>query len=159
MTTQTKPKSKKTRKPSVPFSNQRKTYFAMLKSYATRMELKADTATRHEVTIEALGISKSSKDFDDTDWDIILGFLRHRNGGAAGEWTAVHRVAIEIDGKRRRKLYRIRKEIPEKYLTEISLDKFKTTDYDSLTLPELDQLRITAIERARTAKRNGRQLK
>lgn len=133
-------------------------YFKTLQVYCAALDLKNNTENRHEVTREALGYNKSSKEWTETEWDIVLGFMRHRINGGSGEWTPAHRVAVEIDGERTRKLWRIRKEIPEAYLREIAWDKFKVRDYSTMTLPDLEKLRITAIERRRTADSQNRKL-
>lgn len=162
MTTKTQPKSTRQAKQKATkrarLNPHQKVYFKTLSIYFKKLGLKANDANRHEITLEALSYNKSSKQWTETEWDIVLGFIRHRINGGSGAWTPNHRVAIEIDGARRRLLWRIRKEIPEKYLKAISQDKFKTNDYSTLTLPQLEQLRITAIERARQAKRQKRNL-
>jgi|GEM_PF-5372769 len=154
----TKQASRKATTRRAPLDPHQRVYFKTLQVYCAKLGIKNDTVNRHEVTREALGYNKSSKEWSETEWDIVLGFMRHRINGASGEWTQTHRVAVEIDGERNRKLWRIRKEIPEAYLREIAWDKFQVRDYSSMTIPELDQLRITAIERRRQADRQNRKL-
>lgn len=133
-------------------------YFGLLRDYCLTLDLPNTTETRHDVTLQALGQHKSSKQFTFQDWDLVMGFLRWRISGVAGEWDTSKRVILETDGERRRLLWRIRHEIPAPYLAEIARDKIGHTNYDNMTLPELEQLRITAIERRRTADRQGRNL-
>lgn len=141
-----------------PLDPHQRVYFKTLQSYCLKLGLKNNTETRHAVTLEALGYNKSSKEFTEVEWDLVLNFMRHRISGNSGPWTPAHRVAVETDGERKRKLWRIRKEIPESYLREIAWDKFKVRDYSTMSYHDLEQLRITAIERRRAADRAGRNL-
>lgn len=133
-------------------------YFGLLKTYCAALELPNTPAIRHDATRQALGYDKSSTLWTTEERDLVMGFLRWRISGVSGEWGPAQRTLIEIEGKRSRLLWRIRKEIPEAYLAEIAKDKFKSLDYRSMSLPDLEQLRITAIERARAAKRQNRNL-
>ena len=141
-----------------PLDPHRRAYFQTLRVYCLKLDLPQNAETRHAATREALGYDTSSKDFTETEWDLVLEFLRHRINGNAGEWTPAHRVAVEVEGERRRKLWRIRREIPDAYLAQVAWDKFGRRDYQSMTLPQLEQLRITAIARKRAADRRGETL-
>jgi hypothetical protein len=146
------------RKPATGRDPHTAVYFRLLKNYCQQLDLPNTTPTRHDVTQQALGRTKSSKQFTQQDWDLVLGFLRWRIAGVAGEWDAAKRIILSTAGERRRLLWRMRHEIPAPYLAEIAQDKIGHTRYDDMTLPELRQLRLTAIERKRTADRQGRNL-
>jgi hypothetical protein len=157
MKTKTAPTRKATKRKAL--DPHQRVYFKTLQTYCLKFELKNNTENRYAVTQEALGYQKSSKEWTESEWDIVLSFMRHRINGNAGEWTPAHRVAVEIDGERKRKLWRIRKEIPDAYLREIAWDKYKVRDYSAMSIPDLEKLRLTAIERRRSADRQGRSLK
>ena len=142
-TSQNASKKKASRKPSTktkrpPISRHSAVYFKTFGIYCAKLDLEKNDETRYAITREALGYEKSSKLFTETEWDIVLRFMRHRINGNAGAWTAADRVAVEIDGERARKLFRIRREIPEAYLREIAWDKFKVRDYETLSIPQLE---------------------
>jgi hypothetical protein len=59
----------------------------------------------------------------------------------------------DSQGERKRLLFRIQQLGSESYIAEITRDKFDTARLADLTVPQLDQLRITLIERKRSRDR------
>lgn len=102
---------------------------------------------RHNIHREALGQDKSSKDFNNRDLDSILDHFGERlvldsgpaNNNRAEEMPRIRRIhAIKALG------------LPDGYLESISRDQFKTSDWQALSLRQLDALRYTATRRSRS---------
>ena len=99
----------------------------------------------------ALGHPRSLTAFEDHDFDMVFAAIVFALNGWPFDAVAWAQKATE--GSRRRKVYRCLLEAPAVYLAKLSEGKFGTREWHELGLPELEQLRITVIERARQHRR------
>jgi len=105
-------------------------------------------ADRHELHIRALGKDRSMKDLTNAEFDKVLGVFRSitRPADLDGQLR-------QIEQPRTRLLYTIDKQFGVNYATRVARDKFGVTDITRLTDEQLDQLRITLINRKRAMNR------
>lgn len=107
-------------------------------------------AERKAIHLEALKIEKSSKDLTNADLDKVLDAFESRLvllRGPGGQSRAASQPKKRI-------IWAINNlGLDAPYIASIALDQFKTADWQTLTLAQLQALRITLTKRARAKKR------
>lgn len=114
-----------------------------------RAEPKAD---RHALHQRALGTPASHVDFSNDDFDLVLAEFR-----AVSRPADLDAQVRQIRMPKERLMYSIVQLAVPAYAAKVAHDKFGITDLDRLDVAQLQQLRITLIERSRAAKRKQSQ--
>jgi hypothetical protein len=104
-------------------------------------------AQRHELHCAALGANKSSTDFNNRDLDAVLDHFQSilvltegpQSGPARAEAQPCKRLIYAIHSLG----------LPEPYIEAICRDEFQTSDWRTLSEPQLTRLRFTLTSRAR----------
>lgn len=108
----------------------------------------SDTDKRHEITLEVLGYHKSSKFFTNQEFDRVkrhLQFLAKPN-----DLDAAIAADNPQDEERKRLLWKIQSlNFNSKYISEILFDRWGIRELERLNLDQLNELKLTLIQRAR----------
>lgn len=97
---------------------------------------------RHDLHRQALGEDKSSKEFTNDDLDDVIAEFK-----AYSEPANLQEQLRLQNGRRLRRIYRIKKLAPEAYWLAIAKDKFGHGRLHDLDLDQLTQLRNTLCAR------------
>lgn len=112
---------------------------------------RSDEEMRHSIHVSALDYDKSHLDFDNREFDRIINALKLCIN--PDDLTAVMFFGDELQGEKKRLLWRIRHTAPEPYIKAISSDVFGTIYFEDLDVSQLEKLRNTLANRARAWKR------
>ncbi len=97
---------------------------------------------RHELHVAALGFDKSSSDFNNDDLDdVIAEFKSYSEPANLNEQLRLQ------NGRKIRRIHRIKNLAPVAYWQSIAKDKFGHSRLDDLDLDQLTQLRNTLCAR------------
>jgi hypothetical protein len=108
---------------------------------------------RHALYRRALGYDKDQNQFGHKEWDLVFKELRLNVQGLVSE-GAERLGGVADAGERARKIHAIRQLQVEAYIIAVAEDKFGVHAYwENLELGQLEQLRITLIERKRAQER------
>ena len=145
--------------PKVRISNARIAYYSLWNEIFQKFEIrgKERDKLRHEIEFEALGVEKSSKNFNKRDFDVCFSVARQLLKNGEISISASDADADAEEGERRRYIFAIRNVCEcNDYIAEISNDKFGVLDWTKLNSGQLWQLLITLKNRMR-AKSQKRQ--
>ena len=134
-------------------SNTRIAYYSLWNEIFQKFEIrgKERDKLRHEIEFEALGIKKSSKNFNKRDFDICFSVARKllKNGDVC---ISGNDAALDAEqGECRRYVFAIEKICEsDDYISEIANDKFGVANWRTLSSYQLWQLLITVKNRMST---------
>ena len=134
-------------------SNTRIAYYSLWNEIFQKFEIrgKERDKLRHEIEFEALGIKKSSKNFNKRDFDICFSVARKllKNGDVC---ISGNDAALDAEqGECRRYVFAIEKICEsDEYISEIANDKFGVANWRTLSSYQLWQLLITVKNRMST---------
>ncbi len=143
-------KTSRASKSHIRTSNTRIAYYSRWNEIFQKFEIrgKERDKLRHEIEFEALGIKKSSKNFNKRDFDICFSVARKllKNGDVC---ISGNDAALDAEqGECRRYVFAIEKICEsDDYISEIANDKFGVANWRMLSSYQLWQLLITVKNR------------
>ena len=128
-------------------------YWKLWRIYCKKYGKKSgDSQTRHEFHSEALGYEKSHKDFSNFEYDIVYSALLCSINER--KFDREEYLDAAQNGARTRKVFSISQLAPEAYIIHVAKQKFKLfNDWRNLPIKELEQLRLTILNRDRAHKK------